>query len=147
MREHYNLPATFNYRIHAFSFDYGILALVALILVFIEMNTDFEYAIKIGILVVVWYGIKIAPSFIKKGNSIGRHDSKIIVKTDTFEEVSLLTMHLRESFILLMVVLTSGLYFFIAYLFMQRRVDKRAFHDLFFHTCVVRIEPFVGKSE
>ena len=147
MREHNNLPATFNYRIHAFSFDYGLVALIVLINIFMQFGTEYDQYIRMALSLIGWYVVLIGPSFFSKGITLGRKNSKIRLATEEYNEIDIKTVHARQLFILLATLLSGGVYVFVAYYFMQKRIDKRAIHDLIFNTRVIRTDPFVGLSE
>ena len=147
MREHNNLPATFNYRISAFSVDYGSVVLIMLIMIFMQFGTAYDNYIRMAITLVGWYIINVGPNFFSKGSSIGKKHNDIKIVTKDFKEVSLATMHLREFLILFFSFITVGLYVFIALYFLEKRIDKRAIHDLICNTRVIRTKPFVGKSD
>lgn len=147
MREHNNLPATFNYRVSAFSIDYGSVLLVMLIAIFMQIHPEYGQYIKMLITVVFWYLLNISISFKTPGLTIGKKINKIRVVNEDYSEVSIGRMHVRETFIFLVTILSGGLYIFISYLLMESRVDKRAIHDLLFKTRVIRTTPFVGKTE
>jgi len=147
MREHKYLPATFNDRVSAFSFDYGIVLLVMLIAIFMQIHPIYGPYIKILITLIFWYIFNVVPSFYKPGTSLGKHNTDIIVLTDDYQEVSVKTMHYREFFILTCSLFSFGLYVVISFILLDKRVDKLAIHDLIFKTRVVRKTPFVGKSE
>lgn len=136
MREYKNLPAQFNERIHGFGVDYGIIFLTILIVVFMQWNPIY----KVLVIIVVFYVFHIGPSFIKRGISLGKWNSKTIVVTSDFKEVSLGTMHLRETFIFVFGFLTIGIYFILAFYLLSKRIDQRSIHDLLFKTRVVNYE-------
>lgn len=147
MREHKYLPATFNDRIHAFSIDYGLVALIMLIAIFMQFHPEYGRYIKMAITLLFWYLINILPSHFKPGTSLGKINSDLIILNDQFEEVTIKTIYLREFFILVCTLLTGGIYMLISFILLDKRIDKRAIHDLLFKTRVVRKTPFVGKSE
>lgn len=147
MREYKNLPATFNDRIHAFSIDYGLVVLIMLIMIFMQIHPVYGAYIKIAVTFVSWYLINVSPSFFKPGSSLGKKNSEVIVLTNDYNEVSIGTMHLREFFILICTLATGGIYVFVSFILLEKRIDKRAIHDLVFNTRVVREKPFIGLSE
>jgi uncharacterized RDD family membrane protein YckC len=146
MREHNYLPADFNDRIHAFSIDYGLVVLVMLIAIFMQFSDQYDPIIKITITLIAWYFLNVFPNHIKKGSTLGKKNSDIIVLTSEYKEVNLLTMYMRETFILVMSLFTAGLYVVISFALLESRIDKRALHDLLFNTRVVKKTPFVGKG-
>jgi len=146
MLEHKYLPASFNDRIHAFSIDYGAVFLIMLINIFMQYHPEYDVIIRMGLTVIGWYLLNVFPSHISRGNSLGKKNADIIILTEDYKEVSLLRMYGREFFILLMCVGTAGLYIFISFAILDKRIDKRAIHDLLFKTRVVKKTPFVGKG-
>lgn len=146
MTEHNNLPANFNDRIHAFSIDYGGVFLIMLINIFMQYHPDYDFVIRIGLTLLGWYFLNVFPSHISRGNSLGKKNSDIIVLTKDYEEVSLATMYGREFFILIASILTAGLYVIISFALLDKKIDKRAIHDVIFKTRVVKKTPFVGKG-
>lgn len=147
MREHKYLPATFNDRIQAFSIDYGSVVLIMLISIFMQFNSEYDPYIKMLITLSAWYIINVVPNFIKPGSSLGKRNSDTIILTEKYTEVTIAKMHQREFFILISSLLTGGIYIVVAFFLLDKRVDKRAIHDIIFKTRVVRKTPFVGKSE
>ena len=147
MREYKNLPATFNDRIHAFSIDYGIIALIMLITIFMQIHPIYGPYIKMVVTLLFWYFVNIGPSHFKSGISLGKFNSKLIVLDEEYNEVKIQTMYLREFFILISTLVTGGLYLPISMYLLDKRIDKRAVHDLLFKTRVVRTTIFIGKSE
>jgi len=133
MKEYNNLPVQFNERIHAFSIDYGVVFLSVLIVVFMYINP----ILKGAIVLVVWYMMNIFPSFIKRGITLGKVNSKIKIVDESDNEVSLKVIHLRSLFILVVGFVTVGLYFIVALYLLTKRSDKRSIHDLIFKTKVV----------
>ena len=146
MLEHNYLPADFNDRIHAFSIDYGGVFLIMLINIFMQYHPTYDVIIRMGLTVVGWYLLNVFPSHISRGNSFGKKNADIITLTEDFQKVSLLRMYGREFFILLMCIGTAGLYIIISFAILDKRIDKRAIHDLLFKTRVVKKTPFVGKG-
>ncbi len=146
MKEHKHLPADFNDRIHAFSIDYGAVFLIMLINIFMQYHPEYDVIIRMGLTLVGWYMLNVFPNHISKGNSLGKKNSDIIVLTEDYKEVSIWTMYGREFFILLMWIGTAGLYVIISFALLEKRIDKRAIHDLIFKTRVVKKTPFVGKG-
>ena len=133
MKEYNNLPVQFNERIHAFSIDYGVVFLSVLIVIFMYINP----ILKVVIILVVWYMMNIFPSFIKRGITLGKVNSKIKIVDESDNEVSLKVIHLRSLFILVVGFVTVGLYFIVALYLLTKRSDKRSIHDLIFKTKVV----------
>lgn len=133
MKEYNNLPVQFNERIHAFSIDYGVVFLSVLIVIFMYINPIF----KVLIILFVWYMMNIFPSFIKKGITLGKINSKIRIVDESNNEVSLKVMHLRSLFILVVGFVSVGIYFILALYLLAKRSDKRSIHDLIFKTKVV----------
>jgi len=146
MLEHNHLPANFNDRIHAFSIDYGGVFLLMLINIFMQYHPDYDVIIRMGLTLVGWYLLNVFPSHISRGNSLGKKNADIIVLTKDYKPVSLLTMYGREFFILIMSIGTAGLYIIISFAMLDKRIDKRAIHDLLFNTRVVKKTPFVVKG-
>lgn len=146
MLEHKYLPANFNDRIHAFSIDYGAVFLVMLINVFMNYHPDYNMIIRISLTLVGWFCFNILPSHFSKGNSLGKQNSDIIILTEDYKRVTLLTMYGREFFILILSLCTAGLYVIVSFALLDRRIDKRAIHDMLFKTRVVKKTPFVGKG-
>lgn len=143
MLEHKNVPADFNDRIHAFAIDYGSVLLVMLIAVFMQFKTENDPMIKLGIVIVAWYFINVFPVHIKKGSSIGRKNSDIIVKRKDLTEVTTLQMYGRQTFIFVMIVVSGGLYIPLSFFLLDSRLDKRSIHDLIFSTKVVKKTPVI----
>ena len=133
MKEYNNLPVQFNERIHAFSIDYGVVFFSMLIVVFLYIDPIF----KLLIVLVVWYMMNIFPSFIKKGITLGKYNSKTIVVDEFNNEVTIKVIHLRELFILVAGLSTIGLYFIVAFFLLMKRNDKRSIHDRIFRTKVI----------
>ena len=100
-----------------------------------------------AITLVGWYFINIFPSHIKLGTSLGKRNSKLVILDEEFKEVNIKTMYLREFFILICIFLTAGLYLIVSMYLLDKRIDKRAIHDLVFKTRVVRTTIFIGKTE
>ena len=146
MKEHNHLPANFNDRIHAFSIDYGAVFLIMLINIFMQYHPEYDVIIRMGLTLVGWYMLNVFPSHISRGNSLGKQNSDIIVLTEDYKKVSIWTMYGREFFILLMCIGTAGLYVIVSFAILDKRIDKRAIHDLIFKTRVVKKTPFVGKG-
>lgn len=146
MIEHNHLPANFNDRIHAFSIDYGAVFLIMLINIFMQYHPVYDVFIRIGLTIVGWYLLNVFPNHFSRGNSIGKQNSDIIVLTEDYNPVSIWTMYGRQFFILVMSIMTAGLYVIISFALLDRRIDKRAIHDLIFKTRVVKKTPFVGKG-
>lgn len=147
MREHKYLPATFNDRISAFSFDYGLVALVLLIMIFMKIHPEYDPLIKIIVILVFWYIFNIVPAYFKPGITLGKRSTDIIILDENYKEVTILTIHLRQFFILLVSIFTIGLYLVVSFILLDRRIDKRSIHDLIFKTRVVRRTPFIGKGD
>ena len=147
MREYNNLPATFNDRIHAFSIDFGLVMLVMLIAIFTQIHPVFGQYIKMFVTLLFWYILNVFPSHFKPGTSLGKNNSKIIILTEDYKTVSIKVIYIREVFILLLTLFTGGLYIPISFALLNKRIDKRAIHDLLLNTRVVRTTPFIGKSE
>ena len=133
MKEYNNLPVQFNERIHAFSIDYGVVFLSVLIVIFMYINPVF----KVLIILFVWYMMNIFPSFIKKGITLGKINSKTKIVDESNTEVSLKVIHLRSLFILVVGCISVGIYFILALYLLTKRSDKRSIHDLIFKTKVV----------
>lgn len=146
MLEHKYLPADFNDRIHAFSIDYGAVFLIMLINIFMQYHPEYDVVIRMGLTLVGWYFLNVFPSHISRGNSLGKQNSDIIVLTEDYQKVSLKTMYGREFFIMFLSVITAGLYIIIAFILLDKRIDKRAIHDVLFKTRVVKKTPYVGKG-
>ena len=146
MLEHKYLPANFNDRIHAFSIDYGGVFLIMLINIFMQYHPEYDVIIRIGLTIVGWYLLNVFPNHLSRGNSLGKQNSDIIIFTEDYKKVSLLTMYGREFFIFLLSVGTAGLYIVVSFVLLDRRIDKRAIHDLIFKTRVVKKTPYVGKD-
>ncbi len=140
MKEYNNLPAQYNERIHAFSIDYGIVFLSMLIVVFMYIEPGF----KLLIVLFVWYLINIFPSFIKKGMTFGKYNSRIKIVNEDNSEVTIKTIHLRAFTILIFGVLSLGLYFLVAFYLLDKRQDKRSIHDLIFKTKVVYLDSHIS---
>lgn len=81
--------------------------------------------------------MNIFPSFIKKGITLGKINSKTKVVNESDNEVSLKVIQLRFLFILVVGFLSVGLYFILALYLLTKRSDKRSIHDLIFNTKVV----------
>ncbi len=139
MQNNNHLPVQFNERIHATAVDYGIVFTVNLILIFMQYNLLLE----LTVLFIVWYLINIVPSFFYKGTSLGKLQAKTIVLNEDYQAVSIKTMHYRNFFVLGMILLTAGLYAPISFYYLSKRLDKRSFHDLLFHTRVVYKNPYL----
>lgn len=146
MLEHKYLPANFNDRIHAFSIDYGGVFLILLINIFMKYHTEYDAFIRMGLTLLGWYLLNVLPSHFSRGDSMGKRNSDIIVLTEDFKRVPLLTMYGREFFILFMSIGTAGLYVILSFAILDKRIDKRAIHDLLFKTRVVKKTPFIGKG-
>lgn len=139
MREYNNLPAQFNERIHAFAVDMIPVFLAVIIVIFMGI----PFALKIGIILFIILLFNFMPSLLKSGSSIGKHSSKIIVVNEDHSEVSLVRMFSRELFVFSIIFLSSGLYCFVAFYVLNKRIDKRSIHDLIFKTRVVNIESYI----
>ena len=133
MKEYNNLPVQFNERIHAFSIDYGVVFLSILIVIFMYISPIY----KVLIILFVWYMMNIFPSFIKRGITLGKINSKTKIVDEFDNEVSIKVIHLRSLFILVVGFATVGLYFIVALYLLTKRSDKRSIHDLIFKTKVV----------
>ena len=140
MKEIRNLPVQFNERIHAFSIDYGVVFLSMLITIFLYIHPAF----KIIIIIFVWYMMNVFPSFIKRGITLGKLNSKTIVVDECNNEVTLITIHKRSFFILIAGFFTVGLYFIISLFLLTKRNDKRSIHDLLFNTKVVYKDSYIS---
>lgn len=133
MKEDKFLPVQFNERIHAIGIDYGVVFVSVLIVIFLYI----EPVYKIIIVLVVWYLMNIVPSFFKRGITLGKINSGTIILNEFNQEVTLITMHLREIFKLVLGFITVGLYFLLSFYLINKRSDKRSIHDLIFKTRVV----------
>ncbi len=140
MKEIRNLPVQFNERIHAFSIDYGVVFLSILITIFLYIHPAF----KAVIILSVWYMMNIFPSFIKRGITLGKLNSKTIIVDESNNEVTLFTIHKRSFFILIVGFLTVGLYFIVSFFLLTKRNDKRSIHDLLFKTKVVYKDSYIS---
>ena len=134
-----HLPVQFNERIHALAFDYGIVFSVNLILIFMQYNLVLELVF----LLLVWYLINLFPGFFTPGASLGKLRTKTIVLDESYNSISVKRMHARSFFVLLMILITLGLYAPISFYVLSNRLDKRSFHDLLFHTRVVYKNPYL----
>ena len=143
MREYANLPANFNSRINAFFLDLGIVALALLINIFMQYHT----ALKVGITLFVWLLVNILPLLFKKGQSLGKMNSKIKVVDLNNKDISFVKSSLRSLFILVFGFVTAGLYFVIGLYVSEQRINKRSIHDFVFKTKVVRTKVFVELTE
>ena len=85
MKEYNNLPVQFNERIHALGVDYGVVFISVLIVIFLYIDPIH----KMFIVLAVWYLMNIAPSFFKRGISIGKLNSGTIVVDENNKEVTL----------------------------------------------------------
>ncbi len=140
MKEYHHLPAQYNERIHAFSIDYGIVFLSMLIVVFMYIEPVFK-----GLIILfVWYLTNVFPSFIKKGMTFGKYNSRIKIVNEDNSEVTIKTIHLRAFTILVFGVLSLGLYFLVAFYLLDKRQDKRSIHDLIFKTKVVCLDSHIS---
>lgn len=140
MKEIHNLPAQFNERIHAFSIDYGIVFISVLIVIFMYIDPF----LKLLIVLTVWYIVNIGPSHFKRGISLGKLNSGILIVDEQNNEVTLKTMHLREIFILVVGFVSIGFYFPISFILLNKRTDKRSIHDLIFKTRVIYIDSHIS---
>ena len=124
MKEYNNLPVQFNERIHALGVDYGVVFISVLIVIFLYIDPIH----KMFIVLAVWYLMNIAPSFFKRGISLGKLNSGTIVINEDNKEVSLLVMHLREFFILIVGFVSVGFYFLIEDSFSRNEQTDRFEH-------------------
>jgi uncharacterized RDD family membrane protein YckC len=144
MKEHKYLPADFNDRINAFGFDYAIVFLILLIAIFMQIHPIYDTPIKMGIALVGWYFVNVFPHHFYPGLTFGKKKADIIILTKDYEKVSVKRMYARQFFILIMSILTAGIFVIVSFIIIESRNDKRAIHDLIFQTRVVKRTPYVG---
>lgn len=143
MREHKNLPASFNDRNSAFFLDLGVVSLALLVNIFMQYETLY----KVLITIIVWFIINIVPAIFYKGQTLGKKLSKVKVVDTNNEDISIIRYILRSLFIFIIGFITIGLYFIVGLYIAEKRIDKRSIHDLLFKTKVVRTKVFVQLSE
>lgn len=143
MREHKNLPASFNDRNSAFFLDLGAVSLALLINIFMQYETLY----KVLVTIIVWFIINIVPAFFYKGQTLGKNLSHIKVVDDQFHDVSMTRYIIRSLFIFIVGFITVGIYFVVGLYIAEKRIDKKSIHDLLFKTKVVRTKVFVQLSE
>ncbi len=140
MRVHHHLPAKFEARIEAFSFEMLAVFFPILVIIFMAWHPVVEALFVIAF----YYTTTLLPMVFKKGQSLGKLSVKTRIVNLNNEPVSLKKAHGRELFKWVCGFLTLGVYFVIAFIVFTQRQDNRALHDLLFKTKVIYTEPKVS---
>ncbi len=136
MRVHRDLPAKFEARIEAFSFEMVAIFLPILIIIFMVWHP----VIEVLFVVAFYYFTTLLPMVFKPGQSLGKLSVKTRIVNLDNTPVSLKKAHARELFKWVAGFLTIGLYFIVAFIVFTQRSDKRTVHDMLFNTKVIYTE-------
>ena len=138
--------STFDRRLRAFSIDTSLTAVLVLFTIFFDIEAD----IKTYIWFAIYFGVALVPYLFGTGQSFGKRIQKIkIIKNTkelvptTLEVPNRFYLVLREFVKCIFIILSFGLYIFIAGIVSTNREDGRTIHDLIFKTRVVVLTRYV----
>ncbi|MFH5881478.1 RDD family protein [Liberiplasma polymorphum] len=131
-----HLPAQFNDRIAGFSLEMMTIFFAILVVIFNLWHPLIEVMVVVG----SFYVATLLPMHFYKGQSFGKKWTRIRIVNLQNEPISLKTAYLREFTKWVLGFITIGIYFIVAFIIFNKRLDRRTPHDLLYKTQVVLVD-------
>ncbi len=127
---------SFEKRVRGFSIDTSL----AFILIILVIGLPFQPIVQQILVVVILICVYLLPYIISSGQSFGKRIQKTKVVNLDGSDVSILRLFLRESFKVLIGILTFGIYLVVCVFNMDERKQNRTIHDRIFNTMVINLD-------
>ncbi len=127
---------SFEKRVRGFSIDTSL----AFILIILVIGLPFQPIVQQILVVVILICVYLLPYIISSGQSFGKRIQKTKVVNLDGSDVSILRLFLRDSFKVLIGILTFGIYLVVCVFNMDERKQNRTIHDRIFNTMVINLD-------